>query len=109
MDEIEKIGILAVNKAMASGATYADFRFVLTESEELSYSDGVPEAMDEDLNELGERQMLELIELGKTKSLDSSVTLLLQAVERWCAKNGPKDDVSILGLEIGPQQGPSRS
>jgi sigma-B regulation protein RsbU (phosphoserine phosphatase) len=64
------------------------------------YSDGVPEAMDEGLNEFGERQMLEIMELGKSQSLDDSVSLLLQAVERWCAKNGPKDDVSILGVEI---------
>ena len=29
------------------------------------YSDGVPEAMDEELNEFGERQMVEVMELGK--------------------------------------------
>jgi sigma-B regulation protein RsbU (phosphoserine phosphatase) len=64
------------------------------------YSDGVPEAMDHSLNEFGERQMLEMMELGKTQPLADSVSLLLQAVERWCAKKGPKDDVSILGIEI---------
>ena len=64
------------------------------------YSDGVPEAMDEDLNEFTMRQMMEIIELGQTPDLDGSVSLLQTTVERWCAKNGPKDDVSILGLEI---------
>lgn len=64
------------------------------------YSDGVPEAMDEDLNEFTMRQMIEIIELGQTQSLDDSVSLLETSVQRWCAKNGPKDDVSILGLEI---------
>lgn len=64
------------------------------------YSDGVPEAMDEDLNEFSMQQMLDIIELGKSRSLDDSVALLLKAVERWCVKKGPKDDVSILGLEV---------
>jgi sigma-B regulation protein RsbU (phosphoserine phosphatase) len=65
------------------------------------YSDGVPEAMDPDLNQFGNRQLLELIELGKSQPLDNSVSLLLEGVERW-GDNGSclKDDVSILGLEI---------
>ena len=64
------------------------------------FSDGVPEAMDAELEQFGERQMLEILELGATHSLEQSVTLLDGAVQRWCAKNGPKDDVSLLGLEI---------
>jgi sigma-B regulation protein RsbU (phosphoserine phosphatase) len=64
------------------------------------YSDGVPEAMNAELNQFGDKQMLEMIELGNSQSLDQSVSLLLQAVERWCVANGPKDDVSILALEI---------
>ena len=64
------------------------------------YSDGVPEAMDAGLNQFTMRQMMEIIELGQTESLDRSVELLLSTVQRWCSKNGPKDDVSILGLEI---------
>ena len=64
------------------------------------YSDGVPEAMDENLNEFTMRQMMEIIELGQAQSLEQSVGLLQTTVERWCHKNGPKDDVSILGLEI---------
>ena len=64
------------------------------------YSDGVPEAMDEDLNQFTMRQMMEIIELGQSGSLDDSVALLEKSVSRWCVKNGPKDDVSILGLEV---------
>ena len=64
------------------------------------YSDGVPEAMDQDLNQFSMRQMMEIIELGQTRSLDGSVELLESTVGRWCAVNGPKDDISILGLEI---------
>ena len=64
------------------------------------YSDGVPEAMDENLNQFTMGQMMEMIELGQAKSLAGSVELLQETVQRWCAKNGPKDDVSILGVEI---------
>lgn len=67
------------------------------------YSDGVPEAMDDGLNEFSTEQMLEMMELGKHQSLDDSLTLLMKAVERWCVKNGPKDDVSILGLEVNDE------
>ena len=64
------------------------------------YSDGVPEAMDRDMNQFGMQQMHEVMELGQSTSLDESVLLLLNTVKRWCAKNGPLDDVSILGLQI---------
>ncbi len=64
------------------------------------YSDGVPEAMDENLEQFGNQRMLEVLELGKEQSLEASVSLLLKSVERWCQKKGPKDDVSILGVEL---------
>lgn len=64
------------------------------------YSDGVPEALDQDLEQFTMQQMVEMFELGQGSSLQESVDLLDNAVQRWCAKNGPKDDVSILGLEI---------
>ena len=67
------------------------------------YSDGVPEAMDAELNQFTMKQMLEIIELGQSQSLDDSVSLLLKSVERWCAKNGPKDDVCIVGLEVADE------
>jgi sigma-B regulation protein RsbU (phosphoserine phosphatase) len=69
------------------------------------YSDGVPEAMNGELDQFTMKQMLEIMELGQTQALDDSVSLLLNAVERWCVKNGPKDDVSILGLEISSASG----
>ena len=68
------------------------------------YSDGVPEAMDEGLNQFTMQQMIEIIELGQTRSLRDSVSLLLNSVNRWCIKNGPRDDVSILGLEIAGRE-----
>ena len=64
------------------------------------YSDGVPEAMNHDMKQFGNKQMLEVMELGKGQLLNDSVALLLDVVERWGADGGLKDDVSILGLEI---------
>jgi sigma-B regulation protein RsbU (phosphoserine phosphatase) len=64
------------------------------------YSDGVPEAMNPDGKLLGDSQMLEVMELGKAHSIDGSVELLMDVVNRWCTIGCLQDDVSILGLEI---------
>ncbi len=66
------------------------------------YSDGVPEAMNADLNQFGMQQMKDVMELGRSQSLQDSVDLLLNSVRRWCGLGSPKDDVSILGMEIRP-------
>lgn len=63
------------------------------------YSDGVPEAMDHDLEEFGDERMLASLTETVNESVDASVKGLYDAVVQWCTK-GPKDDVSILGLEI---------
>ena len=64
------------------------------------YSDGVPEAMDHDLEEFGDERMLANISEGQNQSVQASVKTLQAAVIEWCATNGPKDDVSILGFEL---------
>ncbi len=64
------------------------------------YSDGVPEAMDPELNEYGDKRMLQLITEGHSQSLDDAVAGLLASVEKWCNPTGPRDDVSILALEV---------
>jgi sigma-B regulation protein RsbU (phosphoserine phosphatase) len=64
------------------------------------YSDGVPEAMDHDLNEFGDQRMIDVISAAKSSSLDEGVASLLTAVEQWCVTNGPKDDVSILAMQM---------
>jgi len=64
------------------------------------YSDGVPEAMDPKDKLFGTKQMLEVLELGKSESIQGSVELLMNVVERWAANRTLDDDLSILGLEI---------
>lgn len=73
------------------------------------FSDGVPEAMDEDLEEFGDERMLELIASTRGMAIDDAVEHIKTAIDRWCRVNGPKDDVSILAVELidpgqsGPQ------
>lgn len=64
------------------------------------YSDGVSEAMDADLNEFGEERMLGEMKRHRERPLDEAVGELLKAILNWCGRTGPKDDVSILALEV---------
>jgi serine phosphatase RsbU (regulator of sigma subunit) len=64
------------------------------------YSDGVPEAMDHDLKQFGDERMIDVISAAKADPVDQGVASLFEAVEQWCVKNGPKDDVSILAMQM---------
>jgi sigma-B regulation protein RsbU (phosphoserine phosphatase) len=64
------------------------------------YSDGVPEAMSENLDQFTDDRMLEIMSQGAAKPLATSVDDLFEAVRVWCLPKGPKDDVSILACEI---------
>ena len=63
------------------------------------YSDGVPEAMDKDINPLGDDALAENLTTSRPQPLEQSVAGLLETVQQWCQPKGPLDDVSILGLE----------
>jgi sigma-B regulation protein RsbU (phosphoserine phosphatase) len=63
-------------------------------------SDGVPEAMNEHLEQLGDARMLELITETRGMTIDQAVGHLNEAVDQWCRIQGPKDDVSILAVEL---------
>ncbi|MFM7521617.1 MAG: SpoIIE family protein phosphatase [Planctomycetota bacterium] len=70
------------------------------------YSDGVPEAMDEKLEQMGNERMTALVESLRGESVDVNVVRLLESVQAWCQPKGPLDDVSILCLEwAGPAAG----
>jgi hypothetical protein len=56
--------------------------------------------MDPEHKQFGNKQMLEVLELGKRQPLNDSVVLLLDVVQRWGTDGSLKDDVSILGMEI---------
>jgi sigma-B regulation protein RsbU (phosphoserine phosphatase) len=66
------------------------------------YSDGVPEAMDKDRQQLGDEALASELAATRSQPLDESVKRLLQRVEDWCRPEGPLDDVTILGVEWRP-------
>jgi len=64
------------------------------------YSDGVPEAMDPEMKQFGDDRMIEFIDESRLSPLDKSVGSLMIRVEEWCSVTGPKDDITILAVEI---------
>lgn len=67
------------------------------------YSDGVPEAMSPEGKMFGESRMLDALRLARSMPLDASLAALRREVEDWCGAPGPRDDISLLAVEIdGP-------
>lgn len=66
----------------------------------LLYTDGIPEAMNPEAEQFGEKRMLESIARSRSNSLEESVASLVCDVEEWCSPAGPKDDVSLLAMEM---------
>ena len=66
----------------------------------LLYSDGVPEAMDSDLEQLTNERMLQELDASRDRSLSDQVAHIRAVVDQWCKPKGPLDDVSILSIEI---------
>ena len=64
------------------------------------YSDGVPEAMDPEMNQFGDDRMIEFINESRMTPLDKSVGSLMVRVEEWCSTSGPLDDITILAVEM---------
>jgi sigma-B regulation protein RsbU (phosphoserine phosphatase) len=64
------------------------------------YSDGVPEAMDPEFNQFGNKRLIDALVETRAFSLNDGVKRLVSKVERWCGDTGPKDDVSVVAFEI---------
>jgi sigma-B regulation protein RsbU (phosphoserine phosphatase) len=64
------------------------------------YSDGVPEALNSQLESFTDKRMLEVLRRNRSEDLHTATENLLKAVEQWCGESQPKDDVSILALEV---------
>lgn len=86
---------------MIDGIDYEDHVIELQPGDRVFYySDGVPEAMDKDLESFSNERMLSVLSAASGLTLSESVEHLFQAVSDWCRPLGPKDDVSILACEI---------
>jgi len=64
------------------------------------YSDGVPEAMNSNLDSFGNSRLIDAWQRASSRDLASATAELCQAAEEWCGESLPLDDVSILALEI---------
>lgn len=69
------------------------------------YSDGVPEAMNPDGKQFGNAHLLEAIAQGRSEPLQENVANLLGAIMRWHGTERPKDDISILAVEVSVASG----
>ena len=66
------------------------------------YSDGIPEATNEQRVPFGYDRFLQVIAQGRTEPLCSSINDLVKRVEVWSEPSGVRDDVSIVALEFVP-------
>jgi phosphoserine phosphatase RsbU/P len=66
------------------------------------YSDGVTEAMDPSGKQFGDTRLLEAIGRGRTSPLQESVANLNGEIAQWRGSERPKDDISILAVEVYP-------
>jgi sigma-B regulation protein RsbU (phosphoserine phosphatase) len=83
-------------------ATFEEARLSLGPGDRLYlYSDGLPEAMAPGGEPFGGRRLLEVVGAGAGGTLEASVARLRSEVESWCGEAGPRDDLSILGVETG--------
>jgi sigma-B regulation protein RsbU (phosphoserine phosphatase) len=64
------------------------------------YSDGVPEAMNTAGKQFGDTRLLDVIREGRSKSLGEGVTALVGEIARWHGSERPRDDISILAVEV---------
>ena len=65
------------------------------------YSDGVPEASEKGGELFGNDRLLALLAAARGEPLAASVTRLETEVMAWCGATHPRDDVSILAVEVG--------
>ena len=68
------------------------------------YSDGVPEAMNPGGKQFGNARLLEAIAHGQSEPLQENVANLLGEIMRWHGTERPKDDISILAVEVSCQR-----
>ncbi len=64
------------------------------------YSDGLNEAMNGSAEQFSIPRIMQTLADTRTEPLENSLSGLMQQIENWCGERGPKDDLSLLGLEV---------
>ncbi len=85
---------------------YGERNFHLAPGDRLYlYSDGLPDAMNSGGEHFGDVRLLEAIGRGRTKPLREGIATLLEEIARWHGGESPKDDISILAVEVSVASG----
>lgn len=83
------------------GKVYKEQTLDLKEGERLYlYSDGIIEAMDPEREQYGVERLTEKLNNSRSLSLDESLDLISDEIDRWTVGLGCGDDFSLLALEI---------
>lgn len=64
------------------------------------YSDGITETMNSESEQFGDEQLMRFLMQNRGLPLEENVNQLLRAIRHWCAPHKPRDDISILAIEI---------
>jgi sigma-B regulation protein RsbU (phosphoserine phosphatase) len=74
------------------------------------YSDGILEAADPRGRPFGAGRLLEAVERGRGRPLGRTADVLVDEVVAWCGDAGPRDDISLLAVEVAvPGDGSGRA
>ena len=68
------------------------------------YSDGILEALNTEGEQFSVDRLLEAISEGRTETLSESVARIETEIARWHGQESPRDDISILAVEISRNQ-----
>lgn len=64
------------------------------------FSDGISEAMSPKLEPFGDDRLLETIAEVRSHPIDIALQRLLHRIETWCHPAEPRDDISVLSVEV---------
>ncbi len=82
-------------------ARYQEHELPLTAGDRLYfYSDGLVEAEDAAGEQFGSERIAATLAARSGAQLDDTLDLLLAELAAWCGDAGPRDDVSLLALEL---------
>ena len=64
------------------------------------FSDGIPEAMNSDVDQFGNDRLGSALTESYGMSLDESASHLMQRISEWVGEAHPSDDISLLAIEV---------
>jgi sigma-B regulation protein RsbU (phosphoserine phosphatase) len=64
------------------------------------YSDGISDAMNTDNKRFGLEKLVQVLDKSRATPLEGSLAILLSAIEEWCGRALPHDDISVLAAEV---------